>query len=134
MQWINKFPLSLSINYFRHRPLPFWFSWLWQSPDMASFESLGQINCIRHLAFLGFLLLTTKKSNEVNWKAIKSIPWAVHDLWIDMIWNENSYQNLETKHSAVDVHLKSKFLPLFFKDNVVDFYLKSIFLIHFLRP
>ena len=32
------------------------------------------------------LMLTSKKSNEVNWKAIKSIPWAVHDLpnWHDL--------------------------------------------------
>ena len=47
------------------------------------------MSCVRHLALVLiciYLLLTSQKSNEVNWKAIKSIPWAVHDLpnWHDL--------------------------------------------------
>ena len=79
---------SLFINY-----LAFWVSLmgltvaiLWKSGRQTQ---LYYMSCVRHLALVLiciYLLLTSQKSNEVNWKAIKSIPWAVHDLpnWHDL--------------------------------------------------
>ena len=76
---------SLFINY-----LAFWVSFvgltvaiLWKSGTTQTI-----LYELRQTSWFGsmYLLLTSQKSNEVNWKAIKSIPWAVHDLpnWHDL--------------------------------------------------
>ena len=77
---------SLFINY-----LAFWVSLmgltvaiLWKSgTNPTILYELRQTSCFGSYIYL---LLTSQKSNEVNWKAIKSIPWAVHDLpnWHDL--------------------------------------------------
>ena len=77
---------SLFINY-----LAFWVSLmgltvaiLWKSgTNPTLLYELRQTSCFGSYIYL---LLTSQKSNEVNWKAIKSIPWAVHDLpnWHDL--------------------------------------------------
>ena len=57
---------------------------LWKSgTNPTILYELRQTSCFGSYMYL---LLTSQKSNEVNWKAIKSIPWAVHDLpnWHDL--------------------------------------------------